>query len=84
MFLIQRGALDAHRRSALSDWQRTHGWSFKKESAHALEQDRPDILGRRRSWFDAQPDLHPAKVVFIDERGLSTKMARLRGRSLRG
>ena len=41
-------------------------------------------MRRRRSWFDAQPDLHPAKLVFIDETGLSTKMARLRGRSLRG
>ena len=53
----------------------------EKKSAHALEQDRPDILKRRLAWFDGQLDLDPAKLVFIDETGLSTKMARLRGRS---
>ena len=31
-----------------------------------------------------QPDLDPARLVFIDETGATTKMARLRGRSLRG
>lgn len=49
-----------------------------------MEQDRPDILKRRLSWFDGQLDLDPAKLVFIDETGLSTKMARLRGRAPRG
>ena len=57
---------------------------FQKKSAHALEQDRPDILKRRQAWFDGQLDLDPAKLVFIDETGLSTKMARLRGRAPRG
>ncbi len=55
-----------------------------KKSAHALEQERPDVLKRRRAWFDGQLDLDPAKLVFIDETGLSTKMARLRGRATRG
>jgi transposase len=41
-------------------------------------------LKQRRDWFDAQLDLDPEKLVFIDETGLSTKMARLRGRSLKG
>ena len=53
----------------------------QKKSAHALEQDRPDILKRRRAWFDSQPDLDPTRLVFIDETGLSTKMAHLRGRA---
>ena len=56
----------------------------QKKSAHALEQERPDILKRRRDWFDGQSDLDPERLVFIDETGLSTKMARLRGRALRG
>ena len=60
-----------------------HGWTFKK-SAHALEQERPDVLKRRRDWFEAQPELDPQRLVFIDETGLSTKMARLRGRARRG
>ncbi len=49
-----------------------------------MEQDRQDILRRRRVWFDGQLELDPAKLVFIDETGLSTKMARLRGRALCG
>jgi transposase len=49
-----------------------------------LEQDRPDILRRRRAWFAGQLDLDPDTLVFIDETGLSTKMARLRGRAPRG
>jgi transposase len=53
----------------------------QKNSAHALEEDRPDILKRRRAWFDSQPDLDPAKFVFIYETDLSTKMVRLRGRA---
>jgi len=55
-----------------------------KKSAHALEQDRPDILKRRRAWFDGQLDPDPQKLIFIDGTGLSTKMARLRGRAIRG
>ncbi|MGV1908361.1 IS630 family transposase [Agrobacterium cavarae] len=71
-------------RSALGAWLRGRGWTFKKKSAHALEQDRPDVLKRRRAWFEGQLDLDPEKLVFIDETGLSTKMARLRGRAIRG
>ena len=39
---------------------------------------------RREAWFEAQPELDPARLVFIDETGASTKMARLRGRARRG
>ncbi len=39
---------------------------------------------RRQAWFDGQLDRDPAKLVFIGETGLSTKMARLRWRALRG
>lgn len=49
-----------------------------------MEQERADILKRRQAWFDDQLDLDPARLVFIDETGLSTKMARLRGRAPRG
>jgi transposase len=56
----------------------------EKKSAHAAEQDRPDILKRRQAWFDGQLDLDPERLVFIDETGASTKMARLRGRAPRG
>ena len=61
-----------------------HGISFKKKTAHAAEQERPDVAVRRWAWFESQPDLDPRRLVFIDETGASTKMARLRGRSKRG
>nr|CAD6596234.1 IS630 family transposase [Rhizobium sp. Khangiran2] len=53
-------------RSALGASLQTRGWTFKKESAHALEQERPDVLKRRRLWFDGQLDLNPEKLIFID------------------
>ena len=42
------------------------------------------MLRRRRAWFETQPDLDPGKLVFVDETGASTKMARRGGRALRG
>jgi transposase len=57
---------------------------MEKKSAHAAEQDRPDILRRRWDWFEAQPDLDPDRLVFIDETPASTKMARTHGRAPRG
>jgi transposase len=42
------------------------------------------VARRRQAWFDAQPDLDPEHLVFIDESGASTKMARLCGRAPRG
>jgi transposase len=42
------------------------------------------VLRRREAWFEGQLDLDPERLVFVDESGLSTRMARLRGRALRG
>ena len=57
---------------------------MEKKSAHAAEQDRPDVLRRRWAWFEGQLDLDPAKLVFIDETWASTNMVRTRGRAPRG
>ncbi len=70
-------------RRALNNWLRRCGFTYKK-TAHALEQERPEVLRKRQAWFDSQLDFDPARLVFIDETGLSTKMARLPGRSRRG
>jgi hypothetical protein len=42
------------------------------------------VAARRETWFEAQPDLDPERLVFIDETSASTKMARFYGRSKRG
>jgi transposase len=57
---------------------------IQKKTAHADEQNRPDVVRRREVWFENQPDLEPERLVFIDETGADTKMARRRGRSQRG
>lgn len=51
---------------------------------HAAEQERPDVARARADWISAQKSLDPAKLVFVDETGASTKMARFYGRSKRG
>jgi transposase len=59
-----------------------HGISFKK-SVRAAEQDRPDVAAARAAWVNDQAKLDPERLVFIDETGTSTNMARLRGRAPR-
>ena len=51
---------------------------------HASEQERPDVAAARAAWIAAQPELDPARLVFLDETGTATNMARLRGRAKRG
>ena len=42
-----------------------HGMTFQK-TAYAREQERPDVTTRRQAGFDAQPDLDPARPIFVD------------------
>ncbi len=55
-----------------------------KKTAHAAEQDRPDVAAARENWRDWQTSLDPARLVFIDETGTNTAMARRYGRAKRG
>jgi transposase len=50
----------------------------------AAEQERPDVAAARTVWADQQASLDPERLVFIDETGAATNMARLRGRAPRG
>jgi transposase len=42
------------------------------------------VKAARENWFEGQIELDPQRLVFIDESGLSTKMARLRGWAPKG
>jgi transposase len=42
------------------------------------------VKAARQAWFEDQPDLDPARLVFIDETWTATNMARTRGRCARG
>jgi transposase len=42
------------------------------------------VAAQRAAWQVLQPEIDVDRLVFIDETGASTKMARLRGRAARG
>jgi transposase len=42
------------------------------------------VKAARQAWTDSQAELDPERLIFIDESGLSTKMARLRGWAPKG
>jgi hypothetical protein len=50
-----------------------------QKALRATEQDRPDVAARRKLWKAAQPFIDPHRLVFLDETGVNTKMARLQG-----
>lgn len=56
----------------------------QKKTAHASEQDRPDVKAKREAWFESQLDLDPEKLIFIDETWTTTNMARKCGRAIKG
>ncbi len=55
-----------------------------KKTAHAAEQERADVARRRQHWRNWQTWLRPERLVFVDETGAKTNLARLRGRSPKG
>jgi hypothetical protein len=60
------------------------GASVLKKAAHAAEQQRSDVAAARQDWASQQPWLDPAKLIFLSETGINTKMTRLRGRAPKG
>jgi transposase len=56
----------------------------QKKSERAAEQDRADVAAARAQWVASQGDLDPERLIFIDETGAKTNMARRYGRCPRG
>ena len=54
-------------------------WRATK-TAHAAEQDRPDVLRQRWDWFEDQIDLDTDRMVFVDESWARTNTTRRHGR----
>ena len=52
-----------------SSTRRAPGWFFgsigsaSKKTAHAAEQQRPDVWQRRLAWFEVQPELAPERLT---------------------
>ncbi|MFD2405766.1 IS630 family transposase [Azorhizophilus paspali] len=61
-----------------------HGMTFKKETAHAAEQQRPDVQAARQEWLEEQPGFDWRKLIFVDETAAATNLARLQGWAPRG
>lgn len=53
----------------------------QKKSLIAAEQDRPDVIERRRNFTIARRFAESDRFVFLDESGAQTNMTRLYGRS---
>lgn len=51
---------------------------------HAAEQQRPDVRAEREDWFEAQDELDPDSLVFLDETATTTNMIRRYGWAPRG
>jgi len=51
---------------------------------HASEQERPDVKRKRQDWEECLPGLDLDRLVFLDECGINTLMARLHGRCPQG
>ena len=56
----------------------------QKGALHAAEQERADVRAAREAWFEAQPELDPDRLVFLDETAAATNMARRYGWAPRG
>ena len=61
-----------------------HSATGIKKTVHAAEQERADVARKRHYWRNWQTWLKPERLVFIDETGAKTNMARLRGRGMKG
>jgi transposase len=63
---------------------RRMGLTRKKKSRRADERDRPDVKRKRRSFRAKMKRIEPWRLLFVDETGVTTAMARAYARSPRG
>jgi transposase len=62
------------------------GLAAQKKTLRAAEQDRADVAAERAAWRAeiAAGRLDPAKLIFVDESGIDTRMTRRFARAPRG
>lgn len=72
--------------SEVTVWRaaRRLGYRFKKKSTHAAEQNRPDVVTRRRQGVEQTQGIDPSRWVFLDESGAKTNLTRGYGWGLGG
>jgi hypothetical protein len=60
------------------------GLGAEEKSLRAAEQDREDVARARATWRADLAAIDPARLVFVDETGIDTRMARAYARAGRG
>jgi transposase len=80
--LAELAAALGYKASVSTVWRATQKLDlvYKKLTRHASEQDRPDVKAARDVWFEQFVDVKAKQLVFIDEFGATTNMARTHGR----
>ncbi len=78
-----RGAAAAQRAAGVAGTTADEA-AAQKKSLHAQEQDTPENQQRRAAWQEALNGIDPARLVFLDETGVTTEMTRRYGRALSG
>jgi hypothetical protein len=56
----------------------------QKKTLRAAEQERPEIAAEREAYRQQMSELPVERLVFLDESGVTTKMARTHARAPRG
>ena len=62
----------------------TNGAALKKKSLHAAERETGRIRAERQLWQEEAKQIDPARLVFLDESGVTTEMTRRYGRIMGG
>ena len=70
--------------SALCRALKALGLVRKKRRLKAAEQDREDVAEARAAWRAELAGVDPARLIFIDETGIDTRMTRAYARAARG
>jgi transposase len=65
-------------------WKRLRHLGLALKKSHSGPPNRADVAKAREEWRSDQAGLNPDRLVFIDETGASTNMARRYGRCPRG
>ncbi len=60
------------------------GLGAEEKSLRAAEQDREDVARARATWRADLAAIDPARLVFVDETGIDTRMTRAYARAGRG
>jgi transposase len=62
----------------------TFGYTSKKKSFYAKEQERPDVIKKREDFIDSIADINPLDIIILDESGADLGMVTNYSRAVGG